>query len=233
MFRAHLFPAAWAGSPASDSEGFVIETYSPTGNLPLLGLAGLTGWPVIQNERQAAVSREMDQKFKQLMLGLHLYAADFDRYPQQLSELYPNYVKNLATFESPFRRNVLKTPQDIDNPDLSNLVYVPKPSLQELGNEVLIYEKDPTCLVETRDGQQLFPHVVTIDGKKTWLTRPALELRLGGKLDYLTPFTTGAKHDTQPSSPPSLQPDLQPQKDSPENGAEKKQRSSRFGQLLP
>jgi hypothetical protein len=189
IFQAHLFPGALACSPASDGSGFVVETSSPVGALPLLGLAGLTAWPLIINQEKAAVSQEMDAKFKQLGLGLQLYSADFDRFPQQLSELYPNYIKSLTVFEPPFRRNVLKTPQDIDNPALSNLVYVPRRSLQGLGSEILLYEKEPTCLVEkTSEGPQLFYHVVTLDGKKTWLTKQALDLRLGGKVDYVTPL---------------------------------------------
>jgi hypothetical protein len=84
---------------------------------------------------------------------------------------------------------VLKTPQDIDNPALSNLIYVPRHSLQGLGSEIILYEKEPTCLVErTSEGPQLFYHVVTLDGKKTWLTKQALDLRLGGKVDYVTPL---------------------------------------------
>jgi hypothetical protein len=185
--RSHLFPMGTARSIVADPEGCLIETYSPTGTLPLIGLAGLAAWPLAVEKERQHVSSQVDQKFRQVMLGLHLYAADFDRFPLQLSEIYPNYVKNLSTFESPFKRNQLKTPQDIDNPELTNMIYIPGRSLQGLGTDLMLYEKDPTRLLQTRsEGSQLFHHVITLDGKKAWMSKSALDARLAGKVDIVT-----------------------------------------------
>ncbi|HYF47827.1 MAG TPA: hypothetical protein VEJ63_00360, partial [Planctomycetota bacterium] len=198
--RPHIYPMAWASSLVTDPEGVVVETYSPTGNLPLVTLLGLTAWPVIVDRQAEVVSRQIDQNYKKVMLGLHLYAADFDRFPQQLSDLYPNYVSDISVFESPFKRGELskdKTaqidPALLNNPEYTNMVYVPGRSLQDKGDDILVWEKEPTRLEKTRDGSQLFHHVVTIDGKKAWLTRPGLDLRLAGRVDYITAMAEKTK----------------------------------------
>jgi hypothetical protein len=177
---------AWGSSVLNDSEGIVMETYSPTGNLPLLSLVGLTVWPMVVDHQAEMVSREIDGNYKQIMLGLNLYAADFDRFPQRLSDLNPNYVKDLSFFESPFKRGLVKTTQDIDNVEFTNMIYVPGHTLQDLSNEVLLYEKEPTRRVSTSEGSQRFYHVVTIGGERKYLTKPALDLRLAGRVDFMT-----------------------------------------------
>ncbi|MFH0938435.1 MAG: hypothetical protein V1899_04035, partial [Planctomycetota bacterium] len=45
--RSHLFSMAGAASMSTDPEGLLLETYSPTGNLTLLAMAGLASWPMI------------------------------------------------------------------------------------------------------------------------------------------------------------------------------------------
>ncbi|HYG77421.1 MAG TPA: hypothetical protein VEK08_20610 [Planctomycetota bacterium] len=181
--RDHLFPMAWASSVINDPGGVLIECSSPLGNLPLVGVMGTVAWPAIVSRRQQAISDEVDENFKRIMLGLHLYAADFDRFPPQLSDLY-NYVKkDLKVFESPFKRGALKGPQDIDNPDLTNIIYVPSRAWNDLGEDIILYEKDPTKLVKTRDGYKLFHHVLTLDGKNRPKPKASLERALAGKVD--------------------------------------------------
>jgi len=179
----HMFPMAGALSVINDPEGMLLEFSSPMGNLPMFGVLGSVAWPAIVAQRQQAISDEVDEKFKHAMLALHLYAADFDRFPPQMSDLF-NYVKkDLKVFESPFKRGAIKSVQDIDSADLTNMVYVPSRSLQDLGSDILIYEKEPTKLIKTRDGYKLFHHVLTLDGKKGWMPKSSLERSLAGKID--------------------------------------------------
>ena len=56
-------------------------------------------------------------------------------------------LKKLNVFESPFNRGALQSAIDVDNPDLSNLIYVPNRNLMDLGNDIILYEKQPTRVV--------------------------------------------------------------------------------------
>ena len=190
VLRDHLFPMAWSNSVVAEPSGMLFEMSSPMGNLPMLGLFGSVAWPYINSNRRQTVSDEVDEKFKRIFLGLHLYAADKDRYPQQLSELVVgNYIQDLSVFESPFSRGMVKTPQDVDDPVKTNLIYVPGHSLMDEGGQILLYEKDPTRLIVTGDGSRLWHHLLTVDGsnagkKRQSLPKASLELRLQGKPDY-------------------------------------------------
>lgn len=189
IVKDFMTPMAWASSFVSEPAGAVIECASPVGNLPLLGVGGALAWPAIVQKQQESVSQEGDERFKRLQLALHLYASDFDRLPPTLSDLYDAYIKkdDLKAFESPFRRGALKgSPQELDNPDMTNLIYVPGRSLQGLGSDVLVYEKEPTKLLATPDGTRLVHHVITVDGRKTWLPKAALERNLSGKVELIT-----------------------------------------------
>ncbi len=188
--KEHVFPMGWASTYLVEPAGVLTECASPLGNLPLVGLIGTVSWPTIVAQRQKAVSDEVDEKFKRIMLAMHLYAADFDRFPPQVSDLYNYAKKDLKLFESPFKRGALKTATDLDNPDLTNLIYVPSHSLQDLGTDILLYEKEPTRLIRSNDGYKLFYHVLTIDGKKSALPRSALERLLTGKLEIRTSNVT-------------------------------------------
>ncbi len=187
LLASHLYPMGWAKSTLPDSDGVVVEFSSPTGNLTLIAMIASIAYPAINEEQKKLVSEEVDSKFKRVGLALQLYAADFDRYPLQLSDLHSNYDKgDLKIFESPFKRNVVNLPQDIDNSDLTNLVYVPGKSLQDLAKDIILYEREPTLLVKSNDGTKLLHHVLTIDGKMSGLPRAALERRLGGKVEFPT-----------------------------------------------
>ena len=198
--KPHLFPMAAARTFASNGEGVLTEFSSPTGNLSLAGLIASVAWPAINSQRQRGVSDEVDLKFKQIMLYMQLYAADFDRFPPQLSDLLSsNYIdpKNISIFESPFNRGALQTAQDIDNADLSNIVYVPNRSLLDLGNEILCYEKQPTSLVKG-DGRLLY-HVLTVDGRVRPMPKAALDRVLQSK--FQTNRVGGKDKAAPPAAP--------------------------------
>lgn len=183
-----LFPMAAARSYASNGEGVLTEFSSPTGNLSLAALIGSVAWPAINAQRQRGISEEVDAKFKQIMLYLQLYSADFDRFPPQLSDLLSvNYISpvRINVFESPFNRGAVQTAPDIDNPDLTNLVYLPNHSMLDLGNEILLYEKQPTRLEEKGDGKLLY-HVLSVDGRVRGITKAALERILQSKFSSTT-----------------------------------------------
>ena len=180
--KPHLFPMAAARSSASNGSGVLTEFSSPTGNLSLAGLIASVAWPAINTQRQRGISEEVDGKFKQIMLYLQLYSADFDRFPPQLSDLLStNYIdpKHITIFESPFNRGALQTPQDIDNPDLTNIIYLPNRTLLDLGNEIMAYERQPTRL-EKGDGRLLY-HVLSVDGRVRGMPKAALERALQNK----------------------------------------------------
>jgi len=89
--REHMFPMAWAVIP--DTDGVLIEFSSPLGIIPMVAASSAVAWPSINAQRMQAVSDEVDAKFKRIFLALHLYAADFDSFPPQLSILaHPNYL---------------------------------------------------------------------------------------------------------------------------------------------
>jgi hypothetical protein len=184
VLNQHLFPMGWARSLLNEPEGILTEFSSPTGNLTLIGLVVSVAYPAINEKQKKAVSDEVDDKFKHISLALQLYAADFDRFPLQLSDLHSVYDKNdMHIFESPFKRKSVNNPSDIDNPELTNVVYVPSKSLQDLGKDILLYEKEPTKLVRSQDGSKLLYHVLQVDGKISFLPKVTLERRLGGKTD--------------------------------------------------
>ena len=197
--RDHLFPMAWSSTAGVDPVGIMVECSSPTGNLPLLGLGASMAWPAITALRQKAISDQVDDRFKRISLSLQLHAADWDNFPQQLSELLPNYCKDRNLFESPFKKGAVKMDSDVDNPELSNLVYVPNHSLQDLSRDILLYENEPSFLAKGTDGSKLLHHVLTVDGKLTSLPKASLDRRLGGKIDIANKSAASANEkDKQP-----------------------------------
>ena len=92
-------------------------------------------------------------------------------------------MKRIGLFESPFNRGAIQAPQDVDNPDLTNMVYVPSHSLQDLGNEILMCEKQPTRLEKDigTGNWKLVHHVLQVDGRVRGMTKAALERTLQNK----------------------------------------------------
>lgn len=182
--RAHLSPMAWASS--APNEGDLIEFVSPTGNLPLVGLVGALAWPAINAERQQAISRQIDDNFRRIGLAIQLFAADFDRYPAQLSDLVPNYISFTdfrRVFNSPFNPNQVLRKEDVDDPAKTNLKYVPGHSLQDMSRDVLMYEDQPTMALFTNLGVKSLHHVLQLDGKVRPKSSISLHRLLKGQVE--------------------------------------------------
>ena len=64
---------------------------------------------------------DLDRGLQQIGLGLQIYAAVFDRYPERLEELFPEYVPELRFFQSPFNPTGVKVQSDIEDKSKSNL----------------------------------------------------------------------------------------------------------------
>lgn len=170
----HLSAMGWAKTV--HNEGLLMEFVSPTGNLSLGGLIGAFALPRIQAERQMAVSRQAEDNFKRLNLGLHLYAADFDRFPVRLSDLHPNYVSEFSVFESPFKKGAVRSEKDIDDIEKTNLVYVPGRPLQDMSDQILLFEVRPAGIYSSLDGEyRTVHHVLQLDGRVRGI--PASRLR--------------------------------------------------------
>ncbi|MCW8129348.1 MAG: hypothetical protein KIS92_03100 [Planctomycetota bacterium] len=182
--RSHLSPMAWASS--APNEGDLIEFVSPTGNLPLLGLVSAIAWPAINAERQMQISAQIDDNFKRIGLAINLFAADFDRYPQQLSDLVPNYISFTdfrRIFNSPFNPNQVLRKEDVDDPAKTNLHYVPGHSLQDMSRDVILYEEQPTFARFTDLGVKTLHHVLQIDGKVRFKSTISLQRLLKGQVE--------------------------------------------------
>lgn len=206
--KPHVFPIVSADSFLPKNEGVLTEFSSPTGILPMVALIGSVAWPEVNFQHQRAISEEIDQKFKQIMLGLQLYSADFDRFPPQLSDLVGTGpgayidIKKLNIFESPFNRGALQTALDVDNPEMSNLIYVPNRNLMDLGNDIILYEKQPTRVIQGES--KLLYHAMTVDGKVRALPKSALERALAGKFSSTGksgPATPGSGTGSTPTPP--------------------------------
>jgi hypothetical protein len=195
VLRPHLYAMGQADSALPTAGGILHEYSSPTGNLTLGALIASIAWPALNNQRQRVISEDVDAHFRQIMLGLQLYAADFDRYPPNLSDLVPNYIdqKWRTVFESPFARGALQSPADLDNPELTNLIYIPTRTVMDMGSDIIVYEKQPTRLEIGETGTKLLHHVLRVDGVVRGMPNVALERVLAGKY---TPAILGNKRAT-------------------------------------
>ena len=76
-------------------------------------------------------------------------------------------------------------------------------TLQGLGSEVIVYEKEPIKLLPTPDGSRVVHHVITVDGRKTWLPKAALDRNLAGKIELINtnvPETPVGEKQTKPAA---------------------------------
>ncbi|MCZ7645743.1 MAG: DUF3352 domain-containing protein [Planctomycetota bacterium] len=176
----HLSAMGWAVT--MHTEGRMIEVISPTGNLSLLGLVSAFALPKIQAERQLEVSRRIDENIRRISLGLHLYAADFDRFPSRLSDLVPGYVRveDLAVFESPFKKGAVKRAEDVDDIEKTNLVYLPGRSLQDMSDQIMLFEIRPTGIFAQQEVYRTVHHVLYLDGRVTMVPASNLRQKLKG-----------------------------------------------------
>jgi len=78
------------------------------------GLASLSS-PAIARSRESARRAACLNNMKQINLGCHTYAPDHkDKFPNKLSELYPDYINSLGVFCCPSTETVISRPEDID-----------------------------------------------------------------------------------------------------------------------
>lgn len=194
IVRKHMSPMAWASS--APSEGSLYEFVSPTGNLTLVSLVGALAIPALNNANRDQVSKNVDRGFQEVGLAVHLYAADFDRFPQQLSELVPAYISFndfRRVFNSPFNPDKVVRPQDVDDPEKTNLVYVPGRALQDLSKEVMLFEVQPTKIETTNFGISVIHHVLRLDGKVRSASRQSLISQFDGKTGIVTHLQADVK----------------------------------------
>jgi hypothetical protein len=193
----HLSPMAWASTVRE--EGDLTEIVSPAGNVPLVGLIAALAWPTYYAQEQLRISVQAKENLKQIGLGLHLYAAVFDRFPARLSDLYPDYVKDLRVFASPFDRNAVRRAEDIDDWRKSNIVYIPGRSFQDLSRDILVYEVRPTSAAQTDEGGfRAMHHVLQLDGR----VEPKPLSRLKHLLEGIpNPLRTAAEKPTASATP--------------------------------
>jgi len=133
----HLVPVA-IGSRL-DETTFHVDAFSPTGTLSV-GLvliaratASLGKYNVETSDRQTA------DNMKKIGVALHEYAADFDRFPLALSELYPTYITDLAAFTSPTGKREVTGREQIDMK--SDYVYVSGVRLNDLSTAIILHTK--------------------------------------------------------------------------------------------
>lgn len=184
VVRSHLTPMGWASS--APNEGDLVEFNSPTGNLSLVGLIGAIGWPAINARHKQEISVQVDDNFKRIGLAVQLYAADFDRFPQQLSDLVPNYISFMdfrRVFNSPFNSNQVLRKEDVDDPQKTNLQYIPGRSLQDMSREVLLREMQPTMAKFSDLGVITLFHVLQLDGKLRPMSKVRLDRVLKGQME--------------------------------------------------
>jgi hypothetical protein len=112
-------------------------------------MSGLLTWPTLASRQQQRLSDQVGAAVSRIGVALQLYAAAYNHFPQKLSELHPEFIKDLGLFASPFDPEKVKRAEDIDDPAKTNLVYVPGRRVQGLSSDVLLYEVRPTRLTET------------------------------------------------------------------------------------
>ncbi|MBN2312250.1 MAG: hypothetical protein JXR94_24945 [Candidatus Hydrogenedentes bacterium] len=127
--------------------------------------ASFRGAPVRQTaaerETSAAIRAQCANNMKQLAAGCVTYAQEHnDRFPDRLSELYPDYVNDLRLFSCPGSRSAVTSPDRLD--EQSSYGIKPGLTISSPQESVLLYEKanhspGPAgrheCLV---DGQVVF-----------------------------------------------------------------------------
>ncbi|MBN1809495.1 MAG: DUF3352 domain-containing protein [Planctomycetes bacterium] len=131
----HLVPVAIG--TRLDNTTLYIDAYSPTGTLTI-GLAMLA--KIAVGKSGAGPGPEATEtNIRKLGVALHEYAADFDRFPIALSELFPIYVQNLEYFTSPSGKREVTGREHIDS--RGDFVYVTGVQLNDLSDTIVCYSK--------------------------------------------------------------------------------------------
>lgn len=182
-------------------EGLVVDISSATSTAPLLGVMAAAFSPSIGEQGRRGRSRVVGKKFARIGLAIHLYAADFDRFPARLSDLYPKYIKDLSVFASPFKHNAVKEPADIDNPEKTNLVYLAGKELRGYSRDVQMYEVKPTYVPDAARGEEVFSadegvllyHVLRLNARVNGMPKRNLERLLSGRSEITTGGGSGSR----------------------------------------
>jgi len=135
----HLVPVAM--STRLDDSSLYIDAFSPTGVLSLALLMLGQATDTISTANIAASNAITADNMRKMGLALHQYAADFDRFPLALSELYPLYVEEqgFSPFMSSTGKHEVNTRDDIDT--RSDFVYVPGVRLNDQSDSIMAYTK--------------------------------------------------------------------------------------------
>ncbi|MCX7803695.1 MAG: DUF3352 domain-containing protein [Planctomycetota bacterium] len=204
VLARHLSPMGISTSAAE--KGMLVAFRSPTGLIPLAGAVGGMAYPVIQRERARQISARVAANMRRIALGLHLYASDFDRFPQALSDLYPKYISDIKVFESPLKPGAVRTAVDIDDPEKSNLKYIPGRGIQDMSEEILLYEVSPTGFRVDIAGEMIPGcHYVQLDCRVDVKPKAFIERRLAGLFEA-TVKSGGAPGEASPSRPAPARP---------------------------
>jgi hypothetical protein len=135
----HLVPIAI--STRLEDSSLYIDSFSPTGVLSLALLMLGQATDTITTANVAASNAVTADNMRKMGLALHQYAADFDRFPLALSELYPLYVEEqgFSPFMSPSGKKEVNSRDDIDT--RSDFVYVPGVRLNDQSDTIIAYTK--------------------------------------------------------------------------------------------
>lgn len=137
-----------AYSQRREPNGISEEVYSPVGVLPALGTAAVWGGLAGIEARAERDRLSHEEKLKTIWRGLQLFATDFGRYPLSLSELYPNYVRDLKAFLTPDQERqdppvAIAGAEDIDAK--TGYSYVSALKLGASGASVQVYATKPSA----------------------------------------------------------------------------------------
>jgi prepilin-type N-terminal cleavage/methylation domain-containing protein len=117
-----------------DKKGFTLIELIIVIVIFVITFASLT--PIVNKMRERANIIKCSNNVRSISLALHLYAADHgESFPNNLSMLYPDYIKNEKIFDCPagFKRGTIELPS-----------YEYSAGLTESsdGTKVILYDKD-------------------------------------------------------------------------------------------
>jgi prepilin-type processing-associated H-X9-DG protein len=106
-----------------------------------------------------------------LGVPLHMYSTDHgERFPDRLSELYPDYAKHLSLFVCPSTGDKISSPDEIDRN--TSYGYVTGLTSEDYPDRVLAYDKPGN------HGYQFGSNVLFVDGHVRWMREEGLEKTL-------------------------------------------------------
>lgn len=167
-----LTNAVLAFCVSGDEETVMLRGYSTlSGPYRMMATSGIMAGmllPALSRARESAQRALCLNNLKQLVTAEIMYAADHDdKYSEKLSDLYPEYVDNLAVFLCPSQRGrSIGSKEDIDE----QTSYILRTGLTEASpsDEVIIYEAP-----WNHRGQG--GNVAFVDGHVRWLSASELE----------------------------------------------------------